>query len=668
MKTIMTKYIDNTNMLAKTIIYILGVIIFFSFWEFFGVNNAIVGFLVVNASTMLFHKDLTTNPLKNIFKFLFIYLFIGICTFLASFNIYLGFFINFFCIFFMVYTLFYDFKTTILPPFLLCYLILLRHPVTTSELPLRLLCLGIGALFLVVSQLIINRHRSRNGLRANLVGLVKEISIKIDYLISNKDIRYDDVNIEKYIDKIVTIINERKNDSFYIDNIDSIRLNFALYVERLNYSLDELYHPANDELYKKFLKDLAVLMDKISRFIETRDAIYLLILEIDEFSNKYEPLLSSNYSAYEIIQNMSMLKFSLSNFAKEKEKDSHKSKIRHFIPLPDMGVIKNIITLNFNLKSLKFTYAFRLSLLIAGSYFAVKFLNVPFGYWITITLFAVIQPYTESSKQRFLLRFRGTIIGIIIFLILTIFIPYVPIKIVIYLLLYYMYLFIKGYDNKMACITAMILGLFTLLGDNAYQTTFYRFIYMSIGIVIGYLGTKYLFPYSTLDSLRNFTRSYFNLSKETITYGLNSKVDDKLLRELNDRLLKGKLYEDKILLNNSNNNINYIKDFTYNQRILMNNIYFLFYSLHNNPIDAETLNIFKTQLNDMYKTSSRSHIDYDEEAFLKKMRLEIKNSFNTIDSYQSKLILVNLYRIYLRLEISKNLGERIKTIIFTHHS
>ena len=50
------------------------------------------------------------------------------------------------------------------------------------------------------------------------------------------------------------------------------------------------------------------------------------------------------------------------------------------------------------------------------------------------------------------------------------------------------------------------------------------------------------------------------------------------------------------------------------------------------------------------------------------MRLEIKNSFNTIDSYQSKLILVNLYRIYLRLEISKNLGERIKTIVFTHYN
>ena len=669
MKAIMTKFnIDNKNLFAKTLIYILGIIIFFGYWEFFGVSNAIIGFLIVNAATMLFHKDLTAKPLRNILKFLFIYFFIGICTFISSYNIYLGFFVNFFCIFFMVYTLFYDFKTTILPPFLLSYLILLRHPVTMNELPTRLLCLGIGSLFIVVSQLIINHNRSKKALRANLIGLVKEISLKIDALINNKDIRYDYVNVEKYIDNIVNILNERKDSRFCMENIDSIRLNFALYVERLNYSLDELYHPANDKIYKKFLKDLSTLMDKIIRFIETEDAIYLLILEIDEFTEKYETFLSFNYSAYELIQNMSMLKFSLSNFAKEKENCKCKSKISYFIPIPDMSMFKNILTLNFNFKSLKFTYAFRLSFLIAGSYFVVKFLNIPFGYWITITLFAVIQPYTENSRQRFLLRFRGTIIGIIIFMIITLFVPILSIKIVIYLLLYYMYLFFKNYDNKMACITPIVLGIFTLLGDNAYETTLYRFIYMAIGILIGYLGTKYLFPYNTLDSLKNFTKSYFNLSKDTITYAFNNKIDEELFKELNDRLIKGKLYEDKILLNNGSNNVKYIKDFTYNQRILMNNIYFLFYSLYKTPIDDSVLNQFKKELTDIYKVNSRDYIEYDEETFLKQIRIKNKNNFNSIDSYQGKLVLINLNRIYSRLQISKDLGERIKIIIFTFYN
>ena len=658
--------IDTNNVIPKTLIYVLGIVMFFSYWHFFGVSNAIVGFLIVNVSAMLFQKDLTSSPFKNIIKFLLIYLFIGVFSFLAAYNIYIGFFINFFTIFFMVYTLFYDFKTTILPPFLLSYLILLKDPVSITALPVRLLGLAIGAFFLIASQFILNHNRSEKDLRNNLIGLVKEISLKIDALINNKDIRYDYVNVEKYIDNIVTIINERKDNFFYMGNVDNIRLNFALYVERLNYSLDELYHPANDKIYKKFLKDLEKVMNKIIKFIETEDAIFLLMLEIDELTEKYQNVLSSNYSIYEIIQNMAMLKFSLSNF--ENETKNRKFKISNYIPLPKSLKLKNIMHLNFNFKSLKFTYAFRLSFLIAGSYFAVKFLNIPFGYWITITLFAVIQPYAENSKQRFLLRFKGTIIGIIIFMIITLFIPYLPIRVAIYLSLYYIYLFLNQYDSKVACITPIVLGVFVLLGDNAYQTTFYRFIYMAIGILIGYLGTKYLFPYNTIDSLKNFIKSYINLSEETITYAFKKNIDENLLKELNNRLLQGKLYEDKIMLNNSNNNIKYVKDFAYNQRILMNNIYFLFYSLYKTPFDEKAINKFKKQLEHMYKTNSRYYINYDEEIFLRKVKSINKNTINKVESFEGKLILINLYRIYSRFQISKNLAERINIIFFVFYN
>ena len=191
---------------------------------------------------------------------------------------------------------------------------------------------------------------------------------------------------------------------------------------------------------------------------------------------------------------------------------------------------------------------------------------------------------------------------------------------------------------------------------------------MAIGILIGYLGTKYLFPYNTVDSLKNFTKAYLGLSTETIDYAFKHNVDKDLLLELNNRLLKGKLFEDKMVLNNSNNNIKYVKDFTYNQRILMNHIYFLFYSLYKNPIDEKILAKFKKQLNNMYKTSLRNSINYDEEVFLEQLRAQNKNAFNYVHSYQEKLVLVNLYRIYSRLQISKSLSERIKIIIFVFYN
>ena len=80
------------------------------------------------------------------------------------------------------------------------------------------------------------------------------------------------------------------------------------------------------------------------------------------------------------------------------------------------------------------------------------------------------------------------------------------------------------------------------------------------------------------------------------------------------------------------------------------------------------LNQFKKEVNDIYKVNSRDYIEYDEETFLKQIRIKNKNNFNSIDSYQGKLVLINLNRIYSRLQISKDLGERIKIIIFTFYN
>ena len=59
--------INTNNLGAKTLIYLLGVIVFFTFWYLFGTTNALIGFVLIHASIMLFDKDLTANPIKNIF-------------------------------------------------------------------------------------------------------------------------------------------------------------------------------------------------------------------------------------------------------------------------------------------------------------------------------------------------------------------------------------------------------------------------------------------------------------------------------------------------------------------------------------------------------------------------------------------------------------------------
>lgn len=275
-------------------------------------------------------------------------------------------YINIVVIFFIAYAFFYDLKTSVWSPLILTYLILLVNPVKSSvDFPKRLIALALGSLFLIITQLIINHHRARHDLRSNLIDLVKEISIKIDILINNKNFPYDYVHIEKYMDKILSIVNDRRDNIFYLNKRDNIRLNFALYIERLNYFLDEVVHS----------------LDKQCSYGK-------LINEIDLFAKDYQKLLNYNYSAYEIIQNMSMLKFAVVNFANNKGKE--KTNITNYFKISKILIIKDVIKLNFNFKSLRFAYAFKFAFLLSASFFFAKFFHLQFGYWITATLFAVL--------------------------------------------------------------------------------------------------------------------------------------------------------------------------------------------------------------------------------------------------------------------------------------
>lgn len=650
--------IDKKTFISKSIIYVLAITTFFAFWDFLGADNAFVGVAIVHGATMLFDTDLTASPLKNIAKFFVIYLYIGIFPFLASLNIYIGLFINFFALFFITYSLVYDLKKSIWAPFVLGYLFLLINPIPITALPKRLIGLSLGSLFLVLTQLIINRNKSQNKLRKTLKLLVREVSNKINLLIENKELDQNDSNVRTYIETIVNTINERKSTNLYINNIDNIRLNFALYIERLNYSLHDLEHNLDDDLYRAFLMDLSLLLEDFLLFIEDDKADEKLILEIELFTSSYEKLLNYNYSTFEIIQNMSMLKFSIKNFNDSKSKDKNLFNLNTYLNLPKKLKLKNIFKFDFTTTSLRFTYAFRLSFLISVSCFIVGFFKIPFGNWITMTLYAVVQPYAETSKERFTQRFIGTVGGIALFVIITLAFHSPYIKIILFLALYYIYMFLKDYDKKIICITAIVLGVFFMLGKNPYEAVLYRFLFMTLGIVIGYLGTKYIMPFDNKTSLRNFTNQYYKLSEDMLRLGLNHKCDYELLEQLSDKIFVSKLLEDKIILNNSNLDIENINQFIYNQRTLNNNIYFLFFYLFNLPNKDKIINDFKSKLNFIYEVNIKE--EYDEDIFVKELKDKIKTNFDSLEDSTYKIISINIYRILLRFKISNSLEKKIR--------
>lgn len=177
---------------------------------------------------------------------------------------------------------------------------------------------------------------------------------------------------------------------------------------------------------------------------------------------------------------------------------------------------------------------------------------------------------------------------------------------------------------------------------------------------------KYFLPFNTKDALKKYTKSYYDLSRDMLSFKENDTIDANLLEKLNNKLLLGKLYEDKIVLNNESTNVKCVQEFTRNERVLLNNIYFLFYSLYKTPINKESLkNKFIYEVNFIYKNCTPSSNDYNKNYLLKQMKEYVRNIFNATTISHEKLISINFYRIILRLEKSKYLIEKISSTLET---
>lgn len=666
----MQKVLKNEYFL-KTIIFILGVIVFLSYWFFLGNINAFVGVALVKGALTLLNKDLTANPIKNSLIFLVAFLYIGIFSYIATFNIFLGLFINFFALFFITYNFVSDLTMSIWIPFVLGYLYLLVKPVNYFyEFKERLIALAVGSLFIIISQLILNKDKSKDKIKSNFIllldSILNEIStlknediLETKRLKESKEYRLENKNLKvtTYLDSIVATIYNRRTSFFYIDDNDSILLNLSVCLERLSNSINKI-KLTNCSKEEEFLSDLVNLINEMKIYIKKDNYYSKFTIDIESFSNKYSKYFKDNYSFYDILQNIEMLKFSLTNLIDLKNKK--RVKIKNVFSSFNKFKIKNIFKYNFR-KSIKFTYAFRLSFLLSVSYFIVELFKIPEGKWITFTIFTVVQPYIEDSQKRFTKRFKGTIVGIIIFSLIDIFVGGFYLEVFIFAIFYYIYSIQSDFTIKTICTTTVSLGVFSIITNAPASGDFYRFIFMVIGILIGYIGSKYIFPYSLKDSIDMLSKQYYKISLNMVYKGCKEKINAKLTTYIDEQVLLSKLFESKIIINNSTYKLKCVNEFVYNQRFLNNDMYYLYFYIFKNKIKSNIIEDFKFNLSKAYSFNNNELIlDLDE---VMNLETYIKGKFSSVVDEKDKLVFITIYRILSRLEKSKKLIDEIDNTI-----
>lgn len=632
----------------RTLIYILAVITFFSYWYVLGWGSAFVGATVVKGALVLLGTDLTGNPLRSTITFFVVFMYIGLFSFLASLNIYMGLAINFVTLFLIAYNFSSNVKQLIWRPFVLGYLYLLVEPGTYHQLPSRFLALGLGTLFVALTQFILNTNKSKKSLNDGLTTLLSEICAKIDIILDGKEVLDNKFKVVASVDKISQAIYSKRIDPFFVTKKDNTIFNIALYGERLNYLLKEININLHNNIEKSFIEDLKIVIQNISSLVNDKDYNNEILMLLTDFYTKHKDNSSNDYYLYEILQNIKMLKTSIERSAYDgfRRRDI-------FLNRKLKNQISSAFKFTLSRDSLKLTFAFRIAFLLSVSYFIVNYFKIPEGKWIVFTIYAVVDPLFESTKNRFPKRFKGTLLGVCIFIAIYITVQNIYLQAIIFIALYYLFVITKDFGVRTMCTAAVSLGLFAMATQSPSKGIIYRVVFVVLGILIGYLGNKYIFPYNSTKSNNKILSLYHSLSTEILDFAFNNPVNDYYFCILREKLFLSKLYESKLVSNKNED----IKAFIFNQRILNNTICFLVFSIKDSSQKDAILAQLKEYIICLDK--NKNYKDVCETEILIESKKAFEDNVLKLHKNDEKLTLINLQRIAIRLNKSHYLIKKI---------
>lgn len=549
---------DKKTIVSKTILFVAIVGFIILFQSVFGSENTLVGVTVITAALMFLERDLTPNLLKYFFMFLGINLMQGVLSFLANGNIYIGIIGTFISMFITGYMFTYSLKSPMYVAFGLQYLFMLYAPVTIEQLPIRLAALASGAVLVIVFQLIANKNRLSKISKNKLPKVVEELSNKISSMINFSYNKENDKEIISNIKEIRKAILESRESHFHTTLEGKINLNLTIGIERINILIDRIYNELTlkedsiGEKEKEFFLLLKEIVDSISLCRGNREEARSEIKRIKDFLNKYKgnvknPIENiSSINMREMLENLDFIEHNISEVVDVEEKE-YKKVVRK-TSIPEKFKSSFVMRRNLSIKSVQFSYAFRSALLITMGYFIVKYYNLEDGKWLVFTLFSIVQPYLQDATIKSLHRIKGTIIGIIAFLIIFSIIKDPTQRSLIIMLVGYINSYQKTYDKQMIFTTISALGVAAVVGDPNILALD-RLVYVVFGIVIALIANKLILPYTIEDSTKNLMKIYsdiFSMIHKEIEL---AKVGKGNIQKVRNLVMQTSLIEDRLYIN-----------------------------------------------------------------------------------------------------------------------
>lgn len=574
---------------------VLSVVLMGLYKTIFGVENTIIGLIIAMASYAFLRLDLTSYPIYKSMIFLILNLFLAISAYISAINPFVGLIINFLILFTVSFIYTTEFKNVISYIFLLLYVYMLEYPISLYELPRRLVAMGVGVFIIIGIHILFNRRNFKKNSNNIIIRSIRNIQKEICHIINKSYKEKENIYIDSELRKLLILIEGRNNNKFIENNKDDIYFNIVLILERINSIINKvgkINNKSKDVI--DYLNSLNHDLENITLFLERKvDCIN----EEKDGLNKSSTINNWTKKEYaflgECTELIRLLEKNINNLYEYNKKKSRK-RIKVKFNLKELLIGNS----SLKMKNLRVAYSLKLAIAVSLIMFIVDLFKIPQGRWIVTSVYVVIQPYEEETLTKAIKRFKGTIIGVIIYISIFTFFPHIiPLELLL-LILMFLYFVQKDYEKKVVCTALMTLSL-GLSRSTVGSLAFYRFFFVIIGIVIALMVNKLIFPQSVKNSIYDLKERYLELTNKllcelkSILY--EEKYNENTIKLLLDcNLIESKLMENKLIAENL-----VLKDLVDKQSIILSKIrcLVLFISYSNWGISSKHINVDKNLLN-----------------------------------------------------------------------
>lgn len=466
---------------------LIGAMLFYMI--FFGRRNASVGIMIIIAAFMNLNEDLSYKPGLSFVKVLGLLLIMGIVSYLNNPITIVSCILTFLVVFGTTFSSYHLFRSDVYMPYLLCYFIMSANPVTLENLPARLMALACGAVFIVGLNIVINRDKHHNISKEALDNLVEEVDRSIDLKLEGKDVSRDSFKIAK---------------EFYLSLYH--RFEYKYFPSPKQQSVLSIIKAFQSVGYLLSLSDLS---DNELRYIKK---ILSEIREI-EIEEVFEGIEIKSMEMKHILLNLEIIVYELNKDLSDEFLVSDKKIIIH--------LFKSFYRRHFTFRSVKFVFAFKMAVIMLLWEVLTLLFNLPVTKWLFFVTVSMMVPYIDDVARTARKRIQATFIGIIIFIIILIALPVIPISqraVIFSVVVICLFIFVWKIKDRLIRNTATtLMSVMTSLSYiNAPDAIALKILWVIVGVsAVSLFNFKFL-PYSVEKETRNNLENCYRLNDKSI--------------------------------------------------------------------------------------------------------------------------------------------------------